>query len=65
MRIKILLRISAEGFEQRECGEGEAGDNRRRAKQIPDVFRDFRLAFHHTKCAKQCPAVLGHENGSE
>ena len=39
----------AEGLEDRDGGEGEAGDDRRRAEQIPDVFRDFRLAFHGWK----------------
>ena len=60
-----ISRRSAERFEDGDGGEGQAGDDRRRAEQIPDVFRDFRLAFHHTTCVKQCPAVLGHENGSE
>ena len=36
----------AERFEDGDGGEDEAGDDRRRAEQIPDVFRDFRLAFH-------------------
>ena len=60
-----ISRRSAERFEDSDGGEGQAGDDRCRAEQIPDVFRDFRLAFHHTTCVKQCPAVLGHENGSE
>lgn len=41
-----ISRRSAEGFEDGDGGEGQAGDDRRRAEQIPDVFRDFRLAFH-------------------
>ena len=53
-------RGGAERFEDGDGGEDEDGDDRRRAKQIPDVFRDFRLAFHHTTCVRQCPAVLGH-----
>jgi hypothetical protein len=48
-------------FEERVSGENEDGDDRRRADDIPDIFRDFRLAFHHTECVKQCPATLGHE----
>ena len=60
-----ISRRGSEGAENRHGGKDEAGDDRRRAEQIPDVFRDFRLAFHHTTCVKQCPAVLGHENGSE
>ena len=60
-----ISRRSAERFEDSDGGKHEAGDDRRRAEQIPDVLGDFRLAFHHTTCVKQCPAVLGHEKGSE
>ena len=37
---------STERSEDREGGEDETGDDCRRAEQVPDVFRDFRLAFH-------------------
>ena len=39
-------RGGAERFEDGDGGEDEDGDDRRRAKQIPDVFRDFRFACH-------------------
>ena len=41
-----ISRRSAERFEDGDGGEDEDGDDRRRADDIPDVFRDFRLAFH-------------------
>ena len=44
-----ISRRSAERFEDRGGCEGEAGDDRCRADDIPDVFRDFRLAFHGVK----------------
>ena len=41
-----ISRCGAERFEDGDGGEDEDGDDRRRADDIPDIFRDFRLAFH-------------------
>ena len=39
----------AEGFEDGDGCEDEDCDDRRRADDIPVIFRDFRLAFHGWK----------------